>query len=301
MATTLKQVQESTGTLPVVENATIQLESSFTDFGNGNEAATLPEIKYIVFRLVKKKVRRLTLDGVCHDVMNPKTKIPETIRLIRGASSIWSTELAELLKDKEYVSKNRIGLQFVDGVLRIGAHELTKLEYARYHKDNVGKKRNGSGKYDFYEYDAAEEQKMRHEKQMTRINLIQTVSTMEEKRMIKLALFLGIKPYDEEVGLPKTPDGYRSELLIKADTQPEVVNRYLNAKEVEVSYLVRKAITDAKIDLGGQTGNIIWAGNGGFIGKLPSTRKPLEYLTELAMTNSQEGKNFKEQLESIIT
>jgi hypothetical protein len=45
----------------------------------------------------------------------------------------------------------------------------------------------------------------------------------------------------------------------------------------------------------------MWAGNGGFIGKIPQHRKPLEYLTELAMTNSQEGKQFKEQLESIIT
>ena len=301
MATSLKQVQESMGTLPKEE--TQILESSFTDYGSGNEPAQpeTVEQKYVVFRLVKKKVRRLTLDGICHEVMNPKTNIPETIRLIRGASSIWTTELTELLKDKDYVSKNRMGLHFEDGICRVGIHELTKLEFARRNKNNVGKMRNGSGKYDYYEYDAAEEQKMRHEKQMSRINLIQSISSMEEGKMVKLALFLGVKPYDEEVGLPKTPNGYRTELLIKADTQPEIVSRYLNAKEVEVAYLVRKAITDAKIDLGGQTGNVMWAGSGGHIAKIPSHRKPLEYLTELAMTNSQDGKQFKEQLESMIT
>lgn len=298
MATSLKHVQESMGTLPLED--TPQIEISLENFVP-SEPTEAPTQQYIVFRLVKKKVKRLTLDGICHEVVNPKTKIPETIRLIRGASSIWTTELTETLKDKEYCNKNRMGLQFLDGICRIGTNEKIKLDYARNHKDNVGKNRHGSGKFDFYEYDAAEEQKMRHEKQMTRINLIQTISTMEEKKMTKLALFLGVKPYDEEVGLPKTPDGYRSELLIKADTQPETVKRYLNAKEVDVAYLVRKGIMDGKIDLGGQTGNVIWAGNGGFIGKLPSSRKPLEYLTELAMTNSQEGKQFKEQLESIVT
>jgi len=303
MATSLKQVQESMGTLPIKEKEEDLGSSFIEDYGSGTEPSQpeTAEQKYIVFRLVKKKVRRLTLDGICHEVMNPNTKIPETIRLIRGASSIWTTELTELLKDKEYVSKNRIGLHFEDGICRVGIHELNKIEFARRNKNNVGKNRSGSGKYDYYEYDAAEEQKMRHEKQMGRINLIQSISTMDEKKMIKLALFLGIKPYDDEVGLPKTPDGYRTELLIKADTQPEIVNRYLNAKEVEIAYLVRKAITEAKIDLGGQTGNVIWAGGGGHIAKIPSHRKPLEYLTELAMTNSQEGKQFKEQLESMIT
>lgn len=302
MATSLKDVQESTGTLPEVKIE--DLGSSFTeDYGSGNEPKQpeTAEQKYIVFRLVKKKVRRLTLDGICHEVKNPNTGKFETIRLIRGASSIWTSELTELLKDKDYVNKNRVGLHFEDGICRVGVHEVNKVEFARLNKHNVGKMRNGSGKFDFYEYDAAEEQKMRHDKQISRINLIQSISTMEEKKMIKLALFLAVKPYDEEVGLPKTPDGYRTELLIKADTKPEIVKRYLDAKEVEVAYLVRKGITDAKIDLGGQSGNVIWAGGGGHIAKIPSHRKPLEYLTELAMTNSQEGKQFKEQLESMIT
>jgi len=299
MATSIKHVQESLGTAPQAE--TLELDMPFSGHDSGNLITTAPEQKYVIFRLVKKKVKRLTLDGICRDVKNPTTGKFETIRLVNDAHSIWSSELTEFLKDKEHVSKNRVGLQFIDGICRVGMHEINKLAYARNHTSNVGKLRNGSGKYDFYEYDAAEEQKMRHEKQMTKINLIQVIGNMEEKKMIKLALFLGIKPYDEEVGLPKTPDGYRTELLIKADTQPEIVNRYLNAKEVEVAYLIRQAIVDGKIDLGGQSGSVIWAGGGGHIGRIPQNRKPMEYLTELAMTNSQEGKQFKEQLEQLIT
>jgi len=46
---------------------------------------------------------------------------------------------------------------------------------------------------------------------------------------------------------------------------------------------------------------VIWAGGGGHIGKIPAGRKPVEYLTELAMTNSNEGKQFKQQLETLGT
>ncbi len=254
--------------------------------------------EYIVFRLVNKKVRRLTLDSICHDALNPKTGEYETIWLIRGARSIWASELTEVLKDKTYINRNRMGLQFQDGVCRVGVRE--KQKFARANVHNVGKQRNGAGKYDYYEYDAAEEQKMRHEQRMGRINLIGFITQMPEEKMIKLALFLGVKPYDDEVGLPRTPDGYRTELLVLADTKTDIVNKYLNSAEVEISYLVRKAIMDTKIDLQGQSGNAIWAGGTGFICKIPSNRKAIEYLTEFAMTNSNEGKTFKEQLQQIV-
>ncbi len=280
-----------------------QTNSSFTfPDSTAIPVTTLPaEQRYVIFMLVKKKQKKLTLDGICHNVLNPTTSKWETIRLLRGAPSIWTSDLTELLKDKEYVSKNRISLQFRDGICRVPVNETVTLDYARTHRDNVGKNRHGSGKYDFYEYDAAEEQKMRHDARMSRINTTAFIATMPEDKMIKLALFLGIKPYDDEVGIPRTPDGFRTELLIKADTQTDIVNKYIGKPEVEISYLVRKGIMEGKIDLGGQTGNVIWAGNAGFICKLPQARKAIEYLTEFAMTNSNEGKTFKEQLESIVT
>jgi hypothetical protein len=299
MATSLKHVQSA------MKGDTLEQETllSFVPDIINPETHSVPERQYVVFKLVKKNVRRLNIDGI-GDGVNQKTGKIERIYLIRGAQSIWQSELTELLRDwdkpNSYISKNRISLKFVDGICRVRTIDHLTLEFARVNLHNVGKQRSGSGRYDFYEYDAAEEQKMRYEKQLGRINTIQLISTMEQDKMVKLALFLGVKPYDEETSLPKTPDGYRTELLIKADTQADIVNKYLNSVEVEVSYLVRKAITDAKIDLGGQSGTVTWA-NGGFIGKIPSTRKSIEYLTELAMTNSIEGKKFKEQLETLAT
>lgn len=267
------------------------------------DSITMPhqgEQAYVVFKMVKKS-RRNSVDGICHNVKNPVTGKYETIRLIRGAHSIWTSELTELLKDKDYIAKNRMSLYFRDSICRVPVNDKLQLEYARMNLNNVGKQRNGSGKRDYYEYDAAEEQKMRQEARMSRLKLIQAVSEMRDEPMTRLALFLGVKPYDEEVGMPLTPDGFRNELLILADTKTDLVRKYLGKPEVDVSYLIRKAIMDGKIDLGGESRNIIWAGNAGFIAKLPKERKALEYLTELAMTNSAEGKQFKEQLEAIST
>lgn len=296
MATSLKHVQMAmqTEVAEPVQNEVI----SHTPTGIGAEGQKLAERQYVIFRLVNKKQRRLNVDGICHEVINPKTGNPETIRLIRGASSIWTSELTELLKDKEYVNKNRISLRFEDGICRIGVHEKIKLEYARHNTHNVGRNRVGSGKYDYYEYDAAEEANFRYQKQMNKVNTVIAVNNLPVDKMKKLALFFDIKPYDE-LGMPKTDEGMKAELLVKADSQPELIKKYMDSAEVEISYLVRKAIIEAKIDLGGQSGNAIWAHGKGFIAKIPAGRKALEYLTELAMTNSEQGRTFKEQLEQM--
>jgi hypothetical protein len=123
---------------------------------------------------------------------------------------------------------------------------------------------------------------------------------MEVGKMRKLASFLGVIFYDD-LGQPKTDEGIRTELMIKADNDPVGFSKYLDSKEVDIAYMVKRAILDAKIDLTGQSGNAIWANGKGFIAKIPSTRKPYEYLTELAMTNSDEGKAFLEQLQTVIT
>lgn len=299
MATSLKHVQHAMkGETPTLEEPINYIPDIINP-----EHVTAPEKQYVVFKLVKKNQRRLNIDGI-GDGLNAQGEL-ERIWLIRGANKIWQSELTDMLKDLDkpnsYISRNRMSLRFVDGICRVPVIDRTTLEFARKNIHNVGKNRMGSGKYDYYEYDAAEEQKMRYDKQLSRINTIQLISTMEEQKMIKLALFLGVKPYDEDTSLPKTANGYRTELLLKADTQPDLINKYINSQEIDISYLIRKAVGDARIDLGGQTANVTWSNGGGFIAKIPSGRKPIEYLTELAMTNSDNGKRFKEQLETIVT
>lgn len=292
---TLKQVQLS----QQGESAAQQTTDSSFQFPNLIGEVTAAATDVLIFRLVKKQ-RRVWIDGVCDGVLNPKTKKRERIWLIRGADSIWQSELTELLKDRDYVSRQRRSLMFEHGVCRVPKDDELMIEFARRNIKNVGDNRSGSGKWDYYEYDAAHEQKRRLEKELSSLKTILAVKDMKSEPMKKLALFLGIMPYDE-LGQRKEDEGIQLELLLKAKNQPEVVAKYMDSKEVEIAYLVRKAIVEAKIDLTAQEGNALWAAGKGFIGKIPRDRKAYEYLTELAMTNSEEGRTFKQQLETIGT
>lgn len=291
---TLKDVQNSQrgeGRTPV------SAEPIFGGMSSITMEQPIAERQYYIFKLVHKKKGRVHIDGVCDFAMNPKTKKRERIWLLNGVDSIWQSDLTETLKDKEFVKRNRRSLLFENGICRIPAYDDRALEFARANTKNVGKVRGASGKYDFYEYDAAEEQRLRLEKQTNRINMVIKAKEMPIDKAKKLASFLGIS-FVDDLGQPKGDDGVRSELMVRADSQPEIFGKYIDSQEVEVAYMVKKAIIEAKIDLQGQQGNAIWANGKGFIAKIPTSRKAHEYLTELAMTNSDDGKRFREQLQT---
>jgi len=110
------------------------------------------------------------------------------------------------------------------------------IKDARLHPVDVTVRRNGAGKYDFYEYNAGEEQKRRTNETMKRVKMIQYVSTMEDNKMIKLALFLGVKPHDD-MGIPLSPEGYRTELTLIADKRPQIIEKYINSPEARSIHL----------------------------------------------------------------
>lgn len=258
------------------------------------------EKQYVIFKLAKKKRGRVYIDGINDAVMNPKTKKRERIWLLNGADSIWQSDLLELLKDKEYVKRNRRSLLFEDGVCRIPIVDDRALEFAQACNHNIGGKDSKSnGKFDFYEYDANKEQAERMKKQMNKIDMVIKAKEMKSDKMKKLASFLGIS-FVDDLGQPKSEDGIRTELMVRADSDPDTFSKYIDSKEVDISYMVKRAIIDAKIDLTSQGNSAMWAGGKGFIAKIPIGRKAHEYLTELAMTNSEDGRNFLEQLQQII-
>lgn len=256
----------------------------------------------VLFKLVKKKKGRLWLDNCCDNVINPTTKKPERIWLLNGARSIWDSDLEYILKDKPRYERSRRGrdIVFVDGVLRVPSTDVLMIEFLRNNSYNTNGKKNGSGKYSFYEYDPQQEQKDRMAKQLVKIEMVIKAKEMPIDKAKKLASFLGIS-FVDELGQLKTDDGIKTELMVRADTDPATFQKHIDSREVEISWLVRKALVEGKIDAASGNGSVTWANGKGLICKMPSTVKPHAYLTELALTNSEEGRRFKEQLETSIT
>lgn len=267
-----------------------------------------PEGAYnVIFKLVKKRRGRHHLDNFTDPVPNPdNNNVPERMCLLAGATDVWETKCENILKDKARYDRARRGMDiiFLDGVCRVRSTDVLRLKFLRLHPKNVGDRKVGSIGSDFYEYSPAREQEDRLKKQMMKVQMVLKAGEMdcsENGYGRKIASFLGIKMVDEDLGIPKMPDAIKTELVLKADSDPVSFQKYVDSKEVEIQWFVRKAISDAKIDLGGATGNVTWSSGKGFIAKIPSTRKPLEYLTELALTNSEDGRRFREQLETVIT
>ncbi len=273
----------------------------------------LPEIKQpegvynVIFKMVKKRRGRHHLDNFSDPVPNPENNnVPERMCLLAGATDVWESKCENILKDKNRYDRARRGMDiiFLDGVCRVRSTDTLRLKFLRFHSKNVGERRVGSLGSDFYEYSPAREQEDRLKKQMLKIQMVLKASEMDCRENgygRKIAVFLGIKMADEDLGIPKTPDAIKTELVLRVDTDPVSFQQYIDSREVEISWLVRKAIGDARIDLGGASGNVTWSSGKGFVAKIPSTRKPLEYLTELALTNSEDGRRFLEQLKTIVT
>jgi hypothetical protein len=295
----LKDVQMSMETF---QDQTEQVDIAQEIANIAMQGATQIQDEYVIYKLVDTKRKgRVYIDGIDDDILNPKTKNRERIWLLSGTSSIWSTDLVEQLKDKDFVRNNRRSLQFEAGILRVPKWDERMLEFIKNcrHLIENPNRRTGS-KFEFFEYNPAKQQAEALKKEMLEIDMAIAAREMPIEKARKLASFLGIVFYDE-LGQPKSDDGIRRELMLQAKRDPKRFQANLDSKEVEVAFLVKKAIIDAKIDIGGQNGNVTWS-NGGFIAKVPSARKNEihQYLVELAMTNSDEGKAFLEMLNSKI-
>ena len=256
-------------------------------------------VKYHIFKLVNN-----TRQGGVHvpgvdDVINPKTNKMERVRLLSGVDTIWAKEQKDITPD--YIKMNQRSLQFIRGskILRIADYDHTALEFARITRHNIGSATNKTGSnFEFYEYDPAKEQEEALRREELEIEMAILAKQMPLEKMRKHAAFLGLRLIDD-LGIPKSEDGIRREYIIYAKRNPIYFQKTADSKEVEIAWLVKRAILDSKIEIGREPGKIYWANGGGLIGVVPRTENPEKYLVNLALTNSEEGAAFKDLLQKI--
>ena len=262
-----------------------------TDFTAPNKAESG---KNVIFKLAGSISRSVRIDGI-QDVINPKTKKKDRMRLLRGVSEIWMRDQKEI--DKEYAQKNRVSLHFIDGVCILDSvRDAPQIEFARLTNNFIDNPFKITGaKRPFYEWNPAEQEREALEKEELENEVVQLAMAQPFEKLRKHAAFLGGISFFDEMGEPRTEKGVRTLYIRRAKQDPKRFKATLDSKEVEINYLIRKAITEAKIDIG-QKGKISWAG-GGLITPLPAGRQAHEYLLELALLPTEEGKDFLERLQ----
>lgn len=258
--------------------------------------------EWTVFKLVTNTNKGGVYLPSVDDVINPATGKVERIRLLTGVDTIWLKEQKDITK--EYADKNLREIAFPRGVKlrRVKNVDHTMIEFLRICNANVGNiNRIGNSRFEIYEYDFAAAEKEAFELESLQFEMETLARGAKPEAMKKHAAFLGIRLTNNETGEPKTEDGIRREYARYAKQNPAYFKQTLNSDQIEISWLVRKAIGDSLIDIGREPGKIFWAKGGGMICVYSQTENAQDYLTNLANTNTEEGRRFKEQLKQVVT
>lgn len=277
--------------------STLALEDARAKQPEESPYAKFQNTEYVVFKLVNTDRKgRLNVDGI-DDVINPKTQKMERIRLLAGIDTIWQSEQKDV--SPEYVKQNRRSLTFEGKFCRIPKWDTSALEFARTCRSFIESptyKSRGS-RHRFFEWNPA---RMAEEKAKLNGKKMQAMRYALEatiEKVKKHAFYLGVSPVDE-IGIPKNDEAIRNDYFAIAEKDPIRFLESYESPKVTVSFLIKKAISEGKMDLGRQQGSVYWAHNGGFIGQIPNGQNAHDYLIDLALGHTKEGKQFLEILES---
>lgn len=250
----------------------------------------------VVFKLANNKRKgRVHLGGIA-DIYNPETKKIERARLLAGVESIWMKDQKDL--DKDYVNQNRRVLTFEGRFLRLPKEDTLAIQFARLSKHCIKDSENTGGMYAFFEWNPKRQAEAALAKRKVKIEAMRKAMDAPVEKMKKHAFYLGVSAVDE-VGFPKKEDAIRDEYILKAEDNPELFTSSYDSVVVDISFLVKKALSDSKIDLGRER-NRAYFSSGGFICSIPPQRNAVDALVDLATSKTPEGQEFLERLQAAV-
>jgi hypothetical protein len=244
-----------------------------------------------------KKNGKYHMEGI-DDVWNEKKGRMERIRLLRGYPSIWVEDQKGL--EKSFVEQNRRSLIFDRRVLRIADYDVEALEFLSLCNANLDNpNRKGTRKVTYFQWNPQRTAELERLKRVAKVEAIKYASLASDEEMRKHCNYLGIQ-FIDELGMPKSMDALRNDYELYAEAQPNKFMQSAGSKEVEIAFIVKKALIDNKIDTTTKRGSAYWSNSGGFICKIPSDKKAPSYLVEFAMFPQDESKAFLEQLKKLV-
>lgn len=255
---------------------------------------------HIIFKLVKTDRKGgLHIEGQ-DEVIDPKTKKPTRIRLVSGVDTIWVKEQKELTDD--YVRRNLRSIEFPRGqkFVAIPSWDKTAIEFCRRCRHNVGSPNRKTGsRFEFFEYNPKKQAEEQLKKELFEIEMVTLAGQSPIEFVRKHAAYLGI-PMVDEYGYAKDDGAIRRDYVIYAKRNPVEFKKSMDTKEIEVTFMVRKCLSEQKIDLQTRPGIAVWAGNQTTICRMPPAGDPVKHLVALALTNSNEGRDFMEMLQASV-
>jgi hypothetical protein len=258
-----------------------------------------PDI-YVFKLLLPSDVKPKVYESLVNEmpVFDPQSNSVRTIRLIRGASSIWMDEQEGFTP--QYIQRNKQDIVFNNGILRVPRTNRTLLNFLL-NSDDYDKKenrmRNKKARYTLV--NTAENESNELKKEEGRLRAINFAMNASVEDMMIHAQYLGIG-MTNEYGEQKTIAKVRVEYANKAGANPDAFMKSAGTTISKVQFFVKKGIDDGHIDVSTKKGYACWK-DGAVICEIPLGKKAYESITEFAMTKTKEANEFYETLKNVVS
>ena len=222
-----------------------------------------------------------------------------TIRLIKGASSIWMDEQEGFTP--QYIQRNKQDIIFNNGFLRVPKTNRTLLNFLMNSDDYDKKESRLRGKKPKYTLvNSSEVEAAELKKEETRLRAINFAMNASIDDMMIHADFLGIGMMNE-FGETKSSAKVRVEYANKAGQSPDYFMSTAGTTASKVQFFVKKALAEGFLDVSSKKGYACWANSGTVICEIPFGKKHYEAISDFALSKSKEATQFYEQVKAAVT
>lgn len=276
-------------------------------------AVSTETVKNVVFKLVTKGKGDVYLPLYQQNIVRGYKKdndgkedkaqpILDTIRVLKGVYTIWESEQKDIKMDAKSIAKARRSIKFEwmgkDNVALVKSDDVLALEALRILKHNIEVPGHEKGsRFAYYEVNTQRQAEEMAKARQQRREAVRTAEGQKLEQIKKHAIYLGIRLFDE-YGQEKVEKALRNEYEDYAEFNYDIFLKTVKSPDVEIAYLISKAISEAKIDISTHKGSAYWP-SGGFICKIPQGQNATKYLTEFALMLGEDSKAFKQQLETL--
>lgn len=228
-------------------------------------------------------------------VYDEETGKTRQARILRGCSTMWQDEQDKL--DPNYVKRNAVSLQFVDGRLTVPALDKNTIKFLLSCSDFEGCEKptqNRKNRYKLLDTEAAEAKELERKKKQKDATDIAWKANMED--LIVHYTYLGGNLLNDH-GEAKSEDGLRSDYVKKAEQQYQLFLDTVGNPIVKMHMMVKKAFEKTFIIY--LDGQFQWADTKAYMCQVPASYQtnPTGYLAELLLTN--DGKAIRSRLENM--
>lgn len=231
-------------------------------------------------------------------IYDKDTESVRTIRLVRGASSIFVDEQEGYTP--QYLQRNKMEVVFNNGFLRVPRTNRTLLNFLLNSDDYDGKQsrlRNKKPKYTLV--NSADTESKELQKEEARLRAINHAMNASVEEMMIHAEFLGINmtnQYGEQKSIAKV----RVEYANKAGDKPDYFMNSAGTPTAKAQYFVKKGLEAGILDVVTKKGYLTWKDSDKVITEIPFGKSAVESISNFILSKTDEAEAFYKRLKEAL-